>query len=71
MKHTDPVCKRIIDDDTRFVTFADTRTFFFCSADCKDEFDHIRHLYTVKRIDHDQRKVYKVRPYCRPAYKRQ
>ncbi len=69
MKHTDPICRRIIDDDTHFVTFAETRTFFFCSADCKHEFDYSRQLYLVKRIDHDQRKVYKERPYCRPVRK--
>ncbi|NMC05088.1 MAG: hypothetical protein GYA24_07755 [Candidatus Lokiarchaeota archaeon] len=70
MKHKDPICCRIIDDDTRFVTFADARTFFFCSENCKHEFDESRRLYLVKRIDHDQRKIYKTRPCCKPAYKR-
>ncbi len=69
MKHQDPICRRIIDDDTRFVTFTTSRVFYFCSEECKDHFERARALYLVKRIDHDQRKNYKVRPYCRPAYK--
>ncbi|MEX2683436.1 MAG: hypothetical protein Q6373_017805 [Candidatus Sigynarchaeota archaeon] len=70
MKHQDPTCKRIIDDDTRFVTFMNSRAFFFCSEECKHSFEHARDLYTVKRVDHDQRKVYKVRPNCRPVARR-
>jgi len=70
MKHQDPICKRIIDDDTIFITFTNSRVFYFCSKECKHSFETARELYLVKRFDHDQQKVYKVRPYCIPAAKR-
>jgi YHS domain-containing protein len=61
MRHQDPICKRFLDDDTRYITFTDCRVFYFCSEHCKQNFEAERSLYLVKRIDQEQRKSYKTR----------
>nr|MDO8110756.1 hypothetical protein [Candidatus Sigynarchaeota archaeon] len=68
MKHQDPICKRILDDDTRFIMSTESRVFYFCSAECKKHFEQAQTLYLVKRVDQNQRKCYKTRPACKPAY---
>ncbi|HME56022.1 MAG TPA: hypothetical protein VKM55_27715 [Candidatus Lokiarchaeia archaeon] len=62
MRHQDPICKRLLDDDTHYITFTESRVFYFCSEDCKKNFEAARMLYLVKHIDQEQRKSYKPRP---------
>lgn len=68
MRHQDPICKRVLDDDTRYITFTESRVFYFCSEDCKKNFEASRALYLVKRIDQEQRKSYKSRSAFKPIY---
>nr|MDO8117577.1 YHS domain-containing protein [Candidatus Sigynarchaeota archaeon] len=50
MQCIDPVCNRVLDDESQHQIKSGKRTFYFCSESCKESFKETVRLYSEKRF---------------------